>query len=387
MKEVVKWHMSERFKDFTLLVGSIFIFLVLLEVVMRMFYSIPPPTMDEFSLRKSNYYQKDDELWWVPGNNIHGVHNKHGSFETTFNTNSRGIRDKEYSLNKPRGIQRIVVMGDSYTWGFGVNDSEVYTERLEAILPDTEVINLGVTSYAIWQEILYLKREGVQYGPDVVILGFCLNDIVWGKDRSEVSDRKKKTVLKQADIFNITEFIKKNILYKSSLYQFIIDRVYTSKQLVKALIYLGLRGPLKGFADLNVDLQLSLQNYPDIVGKWWSLTEAELIELKQLASDRGIRFIVAVIPSPLAMDEVRFKHEISQSIFDAKEFDLDKPYRQMDNFATANNIEMINPVSVFRQRSKEGISLYLKRDMHLNPAGHDLLAQSIAEYLSTRKMQ
>ncbi len=372
---------SKILKNLSLMIISVIVTLSILEVIMRIFYYIPSPTMDEFDLKTSNYYQKDDVLWWVPRNNIHGVHNKHGSFETTFNTNSSGIRDKEYSLNKPKGIQRIVVIGDSYTWGFGVNDSEIYTERLEAILPNTEVINLGVTAYSLWQEILYLKREGLKYDPDIVILGLCMNDIVWGMDHPKISDGEKKNALKKSDQVNIKEYLKKYILHKSSLYQFIIDRVYTSKRLVKAMIYLGLRGPLIGFVDLDVALMPALRNYSDVVDKMWTVTESELINLKRLTSDKGIRLIVAVNPSPLAIDETRFKQTISQSIFDAKDFDLDKPYRLLERFAAKNNIEIIIPLNVFRQAHKQGKPLYLERDTHFNPEGHNLFGHKIAEYM------
>lgn len=377
----MRCHLGKTFKNLTLMMCSAVVCLLVLELVMRIIYGIPPNEIADFNLSSSNYYQKDDELRFIPRKNVHGVHNRLGSFSTTFNTNSRGLRDKEYTLNKPNGVRRLVVIGDSYTWGFGVNDSEIYTEQLESILPNTEVINLGVTAYSIWQEILYLKREGLQYNPDIVILGLCMNDIVWGTGRSKISDGEQKTASKKSTTVNIVEFFKKNILYKSSLYQFIIDRLYTSKYLVKVLIYLGLRGYLTGFTHLNVDLMPALRNYPDTVDKMWAVTESELIDLKRLTSDNGIRLIIAVIPSPLAMDEVRFKQEISQSIFDAKDFDLDKPYRLLEKFAATNNIEIVSPINFFRQVHKQEKSLYLERDMHFNPAGHNLFARAIADYL------
>ena len=136
-----------------------------------------------------------------------------------------------------------------------------------------------------------------------------------------------------------------------------------------------------GFTDIDVDLMPALHNYPDVVDKMWSVTVSELIDLKRLTSDNGIRLIVAVIPSPLAIDEVRFKHAISQSIFDAKDFDLDKPYRLLEKFAARNNIEIIIPLNIFCQVYKQGKQLYIVRDTHFNPEGHNLFAREIAEYL------
>ena len=118
----------------------------------------------------------DDQLGWLPKKNIEGTHAKPPIFESTFHTNSLGIRDKEYPFEKPLGVTRLVAIGDSFTWGYGVNDQDVYTEVLENLLPKTEVINLGVTGYGIPQEFWYLKRLGVQFNPDIVLLAFFLND-------------------------------------------------------------------------------------------------------------------------------------------------------------------------------------------------------------------
>ncbi len=135
-------------KNLAIMLGVVLTSLLLLEFVIRIFYVEPPGETDLIAFSFfSEYFHKDDELGWLPKKNIHGTHNKRGSFSTTFRTNSRGLRDKEYDLNKTEGKKRIVIVGDSFTWGFGVNDDEIYSERLESMLSNTEVINLGVTAF------------------------------------------------------------------------------------------------------------------------------------------------------------------------------------------------------------------------------------------------
>lgn len=94
------------------------------------------------------------------------------------NSNSRGLRENaEYEYERTPGKHRIVVLGDSFTFGAEVSDDETYSHYLASSLPNTEVLNLGVQGYAHDQMLLYLKEEGTKYRPDVVILGFTYLDI------------------------------------------------------------------------------------------------------------------------------------------------------------------------------------------------------------------
>jgi hypothetical protein len=98
--------------------------------------------------------------------------------EHVLNSNSRGLRgDREYAYEKPAGVRRLVVLGDSFTFGEGVSDDETYSHHLERLLPGTEVLNLGVHGYGHDQMLLFLREEGLKYRPDVVLLGFLYDDM------------------------------------------------------------------------------------------------------------------------------------------------------------------------------------------------------------------
>ena len=70
--------------------------------------------------------------------------------------NSKGLRDREYAYERAADVGRILVLGDSYAWGYGVADDEVFTEVLEAKLAADErrweVINTGVSGWGTDQE-------------------------------------------------------------------------------------------------------------------------------------------------------------------------------------------------------------------------------------------
>ncbi len=94
------------------------------------------------------------------------------------NTNSKGLRGKKdfpYPKNKEK--LRILILGDSFTFGDNVGDDETYSAYLQAMLPDAEIINMGVHGYGHDQMLILFKEEGMKYEPDIVILGFLPLDM------------------------------------------------------------------------------------------------------------------------------------------------------------------------------------------------------------------
>jgi hypothetical protein len=94
------------------------------------------------------------------------------------NTNSKGFRGKkDFPYIKNKEMLRILILGDSFTFGDEVSDDETYSYYLQQMLPHTEVINIGVHGYGHDQMLVLLQEEGVKYKPDIVILGFLPMDM------------------------------------------------------------------------------------------------------------------------------------------------------------------------------------------------------------------
>jgi lysophospholipase L1-like esterase len=97
-----------------------------------------------------------------------------------FDTNSKGLRDREFSYEKPPGKLRIMMLGDSFTVGWGAKFDETFAKRIERMYADrgiqAEAINTGVGNYNTIQEVEYYLTEGYKYNPDIVVLNFTFND-------------------------------------------------------------------------------------------------------------------------------------------------------------------------------------------------------------------
>ncbi|MBK7926641.1 MAG: SGNH/GDSL hydrolase family protein [Bryobacterales bacterium] len=96
-------------------------------------------------------------------------------------TNALGFRGPELLTAKAPATRRILGIGDSVTFGTGVQEPQTFLRLLESGFdqqqpPRTEVVNLGVIGYSLRQELLTLKHRGLPLAPDIVLLHFVLND-------------------------------------------------------------------------------------------------------------------------------------------------------------------------------------------------------------------
>ncbi len=99
-------------------------------------------------------------------------------------TNSRGFRTPEFADAKAPGTVRIVVLGDSSTFGWGVEHFETYAEQLGTALAHRwsmdrsriEIVNLGVPGYSSFQGRVLLERFALGLEPDVVVWSYLSND-------------------------------------------------------------------------------------------------------------------------------------------------------------------------------------------------------------------
>ena len=114
------------------------------------------------------------------------VYRHRPSWQTTYQGvevrfNEHGLRDNTIQP-KSRSEYRILVLGDSLTFGWGVAQGEIFTLRLQQMLAaklrrPIRVVNTGVGSYNTVQQYTYLEKEGLSLDPDLVLLVYVSNDI------------------------------------------------------------------------------------------------------------------------------------------------------------------------------------------------------------------
>lgn len=168
MEKISLSHRRNFILSVALLFVSLFISALAAEVILRILGHHGAP-----QLSISNIYPVNDPVldWrYVPNS-------EHRLGRVIYKYNSSGFRDVDHMVEKPPGVTRIVVVGDSVTEGHGVQSTSVFSHLLRSPLDDNfEVITIAAGGLNTPQEIHLLEQEGLLYKPDLVVVNFVLND-------------------------------------------------------------------------------------------------------------------------------------------------------------------------------------------------------------------
>jgi hypothetical protein len=118
----------------------------------------------------------DAELGWRGRANVELRQRVSGSGTVGVRTNSHGFRDDDLPFERTPGKARVVFLGDSMTFGYGVEEEQRFGEQLEKLHGSLESMSLGISAYATDQELLVWRSLGKKYAPDFAAVVFVPND-------------------------------------------------------------------------------------------------------------------------------------------------------------------------------------------------------------------
>ncbi len=156
-----------------------------------------------------------NDVYWIQDGNLQDKSFPHREMETTFSvsTDAQGLRAPVHEQEKPEGVFRVLLLGCSTTFGWGVDDDRTFPAQLEALAraeghEKIEVINGGQPGYTSFQGVWFWDEIARHYDPDLVVLGYVVQDA----RKAAYSD------LSQAVLTRNSSFLKENILYRWRLY-------------------------------------------------------------------------------------------------------------------------------------------------------------------------
>ncbi len=257
--------------------------------------------------------------------------------------NSMGFRDYEYSVEKPEGVFRIFVLGDSYSYGQLIKMTETYSKVLEKLLNEKyspkhfEVINSSFLGLDTERELKRLKNEGLRLSPDMVILGYCLNDPSHDSGITQWREEEKKEKIK--NLFNNERLLKCSDLY--------------------------------WFLKIRVDLLLSIKIFErsflklyDKNSKIWKDFEKSFDGICKLTEEKNIPLLVVIFPCFYQLN---------------KDYPFFKAHLQLRELCNENGVKALDLFDFYKGIPDKSLwaKTTIPNDTHPNSKAHQIAASAI----------
>jgi lysophospholipase L1-like esterase len=200
---VSRW--KNTLKNVALASFTFFLCLVLAELILRL-----------MGYGNVEIYEPDPLVYWrlTPNQNCYTkIDHK------PVHINAHGTRGADFAVPKPPNTIRILSLGDSRTFGWGLNDSETYSARLEEGLQKhfgtsekVEVINAGVNAWSYSQMNAFFRERALSWQPDVVLLAGAN---LWTQFSEQADPKFVKQMMLRVRL--------KNLLRRFALYHYVVE--------------------------------------------------------------------------------------------------------------------------------------------------------------------
>lgn len=127
------------------------------------------------NLAERLYTEYDPLLGWINRPNV-SIDDMYGP-GVSLKTNAQRFRNaQDTSPDVPKGKTRVVCSGDSFTFGYGVDNDHAWCNRLSTLDPTIETVNMGQGGYGVDQSFLWYQRDGIKLAHNVHIFAFLTID-------------------------------------------------------------------------------------------------------------------------------------------------------------------------------------------------------------------
>src|SRR5215467_6621406 len=317
----------------------------------------------EARLRSNDPYLPDPKLWYVikPGTDFIFKHPDQ-DFRMKTNLNFPGAGFRGGTLGGPAWG---VAVGDSFTFGLGVNQEDTWIAQL-AKLSRHDIINLGVPGWGPQQYTRTLEQYGMALKPKVVFYGLYNNDLgnatVFAKDDGHFNK------------FSLREFMRRHS--------------------VTFNLFRGLRRANKAVKDLDlgeIGFKFSTENLKDRIiadsmrfPRGWPLTRREIETAYQDSQRSNAIFVLLYFPSK---EEVYWK-AIKEKEKSFESFDdlTDQLRKTTLEFCHSSGLLCIDLTLALKKRANQREVVYFPINNHWNESGNRIVAEEIYRFLIAKKI-
>lgn len=282
--------------------------------------------------------------------------------------NGWGMRDPERPREKPPGVRRVMVLGDSFTHG-AVPREQGFCAQLEALLgAGHEVWNTGVPGWATREQAAWFARDGRGFAPDAVVLAFFV-----GNDLLE-NQRQRQQEVQDGELVSRRSFWRQ-LRNRSRLYR-----------LLKALperLSCALSGDSLAARRYHEEeaerLRVCAPDADQRFAEGWRAAAEGLRAIREAA--KPLPLVVLAIPDEVQVDPALLRAVCARTGEDPARFQLGAPQARLAALCRELELPLIDPLEELRARTAAGQAQYLPLDSHWNARANQLAAERLAAAL------
>ena len=351
---------------------------------------------------------------FIPNKGFRLKSSKKDEFDVSVRINNFGFRGKDINLEPKLETKRIMMIGDSFTFGVGAKEDEtipyLFEEELKKQGENVEVINAGVGHSSPIIYYLKLRDLYLKFKPDMVVLLFDFSDLWddWSMERHAVYDKDGELLYLDSTLMygkkDWWDIVRRN----SEVCTYVHNKIVRTAQKIQAL---GLKNYIKAklggkrakaaiVTSNDVTERIDPIEYDGYllmrgrereayIKKHWRRTEKYLLKIRDLLDKKDIELNIVTYPYGIhvAADEwgegrIYWGFEKGKIYKDRYAFQI------VEDFARKNNIYYINILEDFLLSKKEDPNkkLFFDLDGHITPKGNEIIAKSLVKDETLREM-
>ncbi len=312
----------------------------------------------EIEIRSEAVNAKDPDLGYVirPGVEIdYAWEESSFRFKTNLNYPGAGFRGGTLG-GAPWGI----AVGDSFTFGAGVNQSATWVALL-AQLAGREMVNLGVMGYGPQQYTGTLEKFGIALHPKLVLYALFTNDL---RDAQAFANRNRKRQ-------NFS--LKKYLLSHSVIYN-LIHGTRRARSLDSRYIPLDEVGQMLNVRKLTREIEADRKR----IATAWPIIVEQIERARQLSAAAGAKFALLYFPSKEEVYWALVKQKLPElARLDGREQQFKKVVLE---YCRGSDMVCFDLTPALK--AKDRVKLYFRVDSHWNASGHRAVAEAVYRFLS-----
>ena len=309
--------------------------------------------------------------------------------------NAHGLRGPDRDYQKPAGVRRVLLLGDSFTAGYYAEEEQTLRAVLEAELNARcssrwEVINGGTGAYSTDQELLFYTSEGVRYDPDVVVLLFYYNDLAYNVSPRAVSGEHKpyfelregRLVLegtptprpKKGQHNRQNPAVARLAPWHGSIALRMLSRRTSNSnpRLHAFLSRLGLVPPIS----THPPGEMCVYGAGVEAQRMWGVTRAILAQLNEDVQRRHARLLVFYVPARFEVNDSVWQLTRERYGLDPDQgWNRQRVITMLSYVCHLLDIPLVDPRSALEEAERQGPPAYYTRDVHWTAVGNRVAAE------------